>query len=70
MEKGIKDIQHAMLQLAKVQQNFLWNEFKSIEELKQARIEALTASTLDRQQNEELYISAVLPQLPFLRSKF
>ncbi|MEK5029146.1 SAM-dependent methyltransferase [Paenibacillus sp. FSL M7-1046] len=70
MEKGIKDIQHAMLQLGKVQQNFLWNEFKSIEELKQARTEALTASTLDRQQNEERYISAVLPQLPFADLSF
>lgn len=70
MEKGIGDIEHAALELEKVQHNFLWNEFQSIGELKQARTEALTASTLDRQKNGERYISAVLPQLPFADQSF
>lgn len=70
MEKGIQDIEHAMLELEKVQDHFLWNEFKSIGELKQARTEALTASTRDRQQNGEHYIQAALPKLPFADLSF
>ncbi|WP_410511707.1 hypothetical protein PaeBR_16760 [Paenibacillus sp. BR2-3] len=64
-EKGAQDIEHAMLQLDKVQDNFLWDYFKSIEGLKKVRTEALTDSTKDRLATPERYVPVVLPKLPF-----
>jgi predicted SAM-dependent methyltransferase len=63
--KGKQDIVHAMLQLEKVRDNYIWNEFKSIDELRQARIEALDTSTRDRMESPERYVHAALPELPF-----
>ncbi|MNC29434.1 hypothetical protein D3C76_345170 [compost metagenome] len=45
-DKGLKDIEHTVEQLDKVQDHFVWEEFASVQELQQARTAALTASTL------------------------
>ncbi|AIQ68400.1 SAM-dependent methyltransferase [Paenibacillus graminis] len=69
-DKGLKDIEHTVQQLDKVQDNFVWKEFTSIHALQQARTAALAASTLDRQQNSSRYIPVELPLLPFADRSF
>jgi hypothetical protein len=64
-DKGIQDIAHAMSEMDKVQDNFVWNYFKSIADLTQARSKALNDHTKDRRQNPERYVPVVLPDLPF-----
>lgn len=68
--KGVLDIAHAMSGMEKVQDNFVWNYFKSIEGLTEARNAALTASTKDRKQTPEHYVPVVLPDLPFADEAF
>ncbi|MEK4155643.1 MULTISPECIES: SAM-dependent methyltransferase [Paenibacillus] len=69
-DKGVQDIAHAMSGMEKVQDNFVWNYFKSIEGLTEARNAALTASTKDRRQTPERYVPVVLPDLPFADEAF
>ncbi|MDQ0193025.1 SAM-dependent methyltransferase [Paenibacillus wynnii] len=69
-QKGLQDIEHAMHQLDKVQDNFVWEYFKSIDGLRKVRIEALTDSTQDRTSVSNRYIPAVLPELPFRDQEF
>ncbi|KGE16574.1 methyltransferase domain-containing protein [Paenibacillus wynnii] len=69
-QKGLQDIEHAMYQLDKVQDNFVWEYFKSIDGLRKIRIEALTDSIQDRRSASERYIPAVLPELPFRDQEF
>jgi hypothetical protein len=64
-DKGIQDIAHAMSEMDKVQGNFVWDYFKSIADLTQARSKALNDHTKDRRQNPERYVPVVLPDLPF-----
>jgi hypothetical protein len=64
-DKGIQDIAHAMSEMDKVQGNFVWDYFKSIADLTQARRKALNDHTKDRRQNPERYVPVVLPDLPF-----
>ncbi|MBD7970789.1 SAM-dependent methyltransferase [Paenibacillus sp. Sa2BVA9] len=69
-EKGFNDIEHAMLNMEKAQSNFIWDYFKSVEELKQQRIQALTDCSNDMKESPDRYIPAVLPVLPFKDNKF
>lgn len=69
-DKGAQDIAHAMSGVEKVQDNFVWNYFKSIEGLTEARNAALTASTKDRRQTPERYVPVILPDLPFADEAF
>lgn len=64
-EKGVQDIEHAMSELDKVQGNFVWDYFKSIEDLTQARSKALNDNIKDQRQTPERYVPVVLPDLPF-----
>ncbi len=64
-DKGVQDIEHAMFELEKVQDNFVWDYFKSIEDLTQARSKALNDNIKDQRQNPERYVPVVLPDLPF-----
>ncbi|MCL6605471.1 MAG: class I SAM-dependent methyltransferase [Paenibacillus sp.] len=64
-EKGRKDLEHAMHELDKVKDNYLWEHFKSIDDLRKARVEALTDSTKDRSSAPECYVPVVMPELPF-----
>ncbi|MRN52608.1 SAM-dependent methyltransferase [Paenibacillus monticola] len=69
-QKGLQDIEHVMFQLDKVQDNFRWDFFKSITDLREARTEALMTSTHDRQQAQERYVPVTLPVLPFCDQAF
>lgn len=69
-QKGLQDVEHVMFQLDKVQDNFRWDYFKSIADLRVARMEALMASTHDRQQAPERYVPVTLPVLPFSDQAF
>ncbi|CAH1056027.1 SAM-dependent methyltransferase [Paenibacillus pseudetheri] len=64
-DKGVQDIEHAMSELSKVQDNFVWDYFESIEDLTQARIKALNDNIKDQRQTPERYVPVVLPDLPF-----
>ncbi|MNO46909.1 hypothetical protein D3C76_372030 [compost metagenome] len=64
-DKGVQDIEHAMSEMDKVPGNFVWDYFKSIEDLKQARRKALNDNTKDRRQTPERYVPVVLPDLSF-----
>lgn len=64
-DKGVQDVAHAMSELDKVKDNFVWNYFKSKEELVRARSEALRDTTKDRRQAPERYVPVILPELPF-----
>ena len=69
-EKGLQDIGHAMQQLDQVKDNFVWEYFNSIEDLREARIEALADSTRDRNSTPGRYIPVTLPGLPFRDQEF
>jgi|HigsolmetaAR204D_1030405.scaffolds.fasta_scaffold06568_2 hypothetical protein len=71
-EKGIQDIAVTMQNMKKseIQQNFLWDYFKSVEELEQARTKALTECIADMKKNKSRYVPAVLPSLPFADQQF
>jgi len=69
-DKGLQDIEHAMCELDKVKDNFVWDYFKSIEGLTQARNEALIDSTKDRRLTPQRYVPVVLPELPFSDKAF
>ncbi|CAM3346857.1 SAM-dependent methyltransferase [Brevibacillus invocatus] len=68
--KGFLDIEHAMEQMEKTQSNYVWNEFRSVAELKQHRSMALTACVKDMRARPERYVPATLPQLPFSVQEF
>lgn len=64
-DKGVQDIEHAMSELSKVQDNFVWDYFESIEDLTQMRNKALNDNIKDQRQIPERYVPVVLPDLPF-----
>ena len=55
---------------AEIQENFIWNYFKSIDELKRTRTRALNELILDMKQNPKVYIPACVPSLPFEDEQF
>ena len=69
-QKGFQDIEHAMQQLDKVKDNFVWDYFKSTDGLRRVRKEALTVSTQDRSSNPRRYVPTVLPEIPFSDQEF
>ncbi|HEY2493541.1 MAG TPA: SAM-dependent methyltransferase [Paenibacillus sp.] len=68
--KGLQDIEHAMEYVEKEQNDYLWDDFKSINELKQNRVQALTECVRDMKQTPERYAPAILPELPFSDNEF
>lgn len=70
IEKGFNDIEHAMLHMEKVQSNYLWDYFESVEGLKQQRIQALTDCSNHIKDSPDRYVPAVLPLLPFKDNEF
>lgn len=69
-EKGIHDIEHAMLRMESSKGNYLWDYFGSVSGLQKARTHALTDCLEDMKQQPEHYVSAVLPLLPFKDQEF
>lgn len=69
-EKGIQDLEHAMNNMEKVQNNYLWNYFKSVSGLKNHRTQALIDSTNDMKRSPNRYVPSTLPTLPFDDKQF
>ncbi|MGF7047475.1 hypothetical protein J2T13_001980 [Paenibacillus sp. DS2015] len=64
-KKGLEDIEHAIEYVEKLQNDYVWNYFKSIAELKQHRVQALTECVRDMKHSPARYVPAFLPELPF-----
>ncbi|KRF13595.1 class I SAM-dependent methyltransferase [Paenibacillus sp. Soil787] len=69
-EKGFEDIEHAMLNMEKAQKNYKWDYFKSVEGLRNHRIQALIDCANDMTKSPNRYVPAVLPALPFEDKEF
>jgi hypothetical protein len=69
-EKGIQDLEHAMNSVAKVQENYVWDYFKSVAGLQKHRIQALTDCSNDMKLSPNRYVPAALPVLPFDDKQF
>lgn len=69
-DKGVQDIEHAMFELDKVRDNFVWDYFESIEDLTQARSKALNNNIKDQRHTPQRYVPVVLPDLPFSDEAF
>lgn len=68
--KGIQDLEHAMEHMEKAQSNYLWDYFKSVDDLKKNRMQALTDCMKGMKQSPERYVPAILPELPFSDNEF
>ncbi|MEK4851511.1 SAM-dependent methyltransferase [Paenibacillus sp. FSL H7-0756] len=68
--KGLKDLEHAMTKMESAQTNYVWDYFKSVEELKQHRYRALTDCAEDMRNHPGRYIVSALPSLPFKDKQF
>ncbi|MBT2757690.1 SAM-dependent methyltransferase [Mesobacillus foraminis] len=68
--KGLKDIQHTMEQLRQVKENYIWDYFNDIEDLRNHRLSALNDCAKDWKKSRERYIAATLPFLPFRDNEF
>lgn len=68
--KGREDIEHTLLHLENARSNYLWDYFKSVQELKNARTQSLRAWLNDFRQSPNRYIPSTLPVLPFNDQEF
>jgi hypothetical protein len=69
-EKGFNDLEHAMVQMKKAKDNYVWDYFKNVNCLKMNRTSALTDCLEDMKESPHHYVPAVLPQLPFEDKEF
>jgi hypothetical protein len=69
-KKGIQDLEHAMTSMESVQTNYVWDYFKSVEELKKHRYQALSDCSYDMKKHPGRYIASILPSLPFENKQF
>ncbi|MCM3172692.1 SAM-dependent methyltransferase [Paenibacillus sp. MER 99-2] len=69
-KKGLLDVEHGIENIGKVKQNYVWNYFKTVDELRSSRMGALTDCTDDMCVNSNRYLAATLPQLPFQHNQF
>ncbi|WP_078392797.1 SAM-dependent methyltransferase [Shouchella patagoniensis] len=68
--KGLQDIEHAMVHMEKAFDNYNWDFFRDIADLKSHRLSALTNCSNDMLENGEKYIPVTLPTLPFKDDQF
>ncbi|MFF2912692.1 SAM-dependent methyltransferase [Paenibacillus sp. NPDC057934] len=68
--KGAEDIEHAMLNMGKAQENYEWDYFKSVDGLRNHRLQALNDCANDMKEFPNRYVPAVLPVLPFGDKEF
>ncbi|WP_276353270.1 SAM-dependent methyltransferase [Cohnella caldifontis] len=69
-KKGVQDLDHAMAKMESVQSSYVWDDFKSIEDLKNHRYQALTDCFNDMKLHPARYVPATLPSLPFEDKQF
>ncbi|WP_345789278.1 SAM-dependent methyltransferase [Paenibacillus amylolyticus] len=68
--KGFQDIEHTMKQIHAVQGKYVWDEFGTIEGLREERLRAITDCMEDMRHYPECYVATVLPDLPFNDEQF
>ncbi|WP_318508755.1 SAM-dependent methyltransferase [Bacillus sp. T3] len=68
--KGLQDIEHAMEHMQKAQNNYKWDYFNDIQDLRKHRLSALHDCANDMRESNERYIPATLPSLPFKSAEF
>lgn len=68
--KGLQDIEHTMKQIHAVQGKYVWDQFGTIEGLRQERLRAITDCVEDMRHYPECYVATVLPELPFNDKQF
>ncbi len=68
--KGLQDIEHAMVHMEKAKNNYKWDYFHDIEGLKNHRLSALNDCTHDMREFSNRYIPVALPTLPFQNAEF
>lgn len=69
-KKGIQDLDHAMTKMESAQTNYVWDYFKSVNDLKNHRYQALTDCSIDMKKHPARYVPATLPSLPFENKQF
>lgn len=65
LEKGLRDIDHAMEHVATQRERYIWTEFRDVEALRAERLQALRSCTEDMERRPERYVPVTLPSLPF-----
>ncbi|MGN7413268.1 SAM-dependent methyltransferase [Paenibacillus sp. SAF-068] len=68
--KGFQDIEHTMKQMEPVQGIYVWDQFGSIQGLKEERTRAITDCIADMRNFPDCYVATVLPDLPFADEQF
>ena len=68
--KGLQDIDHAMEQMERAKNNYVWDYFKDIEGLRKQRLSALKDCANDMRESSERYVPVTLPSLPFKDGEF
>ncbi|MFC7064154.1 SAM-dependent methyltransferase [Halobacillus seohaensis] len=68
--KGLEDIDHAMEHMEKAKNNYIWDYFKGIDELRRHRQSALNDCANDMIEHTQNYIPVTLPSLPFKDEEF
>ncbi|WP_413378978.1 SAM-dependent methyltransferase [Paenibacillus taichungensis] len=68
--KGLQDIEHTMKQMKQVQDKYRWDDFGSIDGLKEERRRAITDCVADMRRFPDRYVASVLPELPFADEQF
>ncbi|WP_405169844.1 SAM-dependent methyltransferase [Paenibacillus sp. FSL H8-0280] len=68
--KGFQDIEHTMKQMEPVQSIYVWDQFGSIQGLKEERTHAITDCIADMRKIPDRYVASVLPDLPFADEQF
>ncbi|WP_211746663.1 SAM-dependent methyltransferase [Paenibacillus sp. Marseille-Q4541] len=69
-EKGKRDIDHAIDQMSKVKDRYVWSYFSDLQELSVHRNEALELCTHDMIEHPNCYVETELPSLPFTDQQF
>lgn len=69
-KKGTEDLEIVMQNVEKVKENYIWNYFRSISDLKSHRIQAFTDCMSHMKQAPDRYVPSTLPVLPFRDKQF
>jgi hypothetical protein len=69
-QKGFKDVEHAMEHVRNDKDNYVWDYFRDIDQLKRERLKALNDCSEDMLNFPNRYIPATLPVLPFKDAEF
>ncbi|RIN26345.1 SAM-dependent methyltransferase [Staphylococcus succinus] len=68
--KGKEDIQHTIEKMKNSEDNYNWNYFKNIEDLKYQRQQALEDCVEDMKRHNNQYKAVSLPELPYFDEAF